>query len=75
VNRRPPQGGSGGGQGNRKPPTDLELARQGKVRLGDADYAQMRIYRLDPNDPAARVAFGKERIRTLLTEAKKGGQK
>lgn len=67
---RSPQGGMGGRDGRRNAPTDLELARQGKVRLSEADYAQMRQYKLDPNDPAARKAFGKERIRTILTEAR-----
>jgi hypothetical protein len=51
--------------------SDLELARQGKARLTEADYAQMRVFKLDPNDPKVRTQFAKERVRTILTEANK----
>jgi hypothetical protein len=68
---RPPQGGQGGREGRRGAMSDLELARQGKARLTEADYAQMRVFKLDPNDPKVRTQFAKERVRTILTEANK----
>jgi hypothetical protein len=72
---RAPQGSMGGRDGRRNAPTDVELARQGKVRLTEADFQQMRVFKLNPQDPDARKAFAKERIRTILTEARKGGSR
>lgn len=72
---RAPQGSMGGREGRRKAPSDLELARQGKVRLTEADFQQMRVFKLNPQDPNARKAFAKERIRTILTDARKGGSR
>lgn len=73
--RRAPQGGMGGREGRRGPQSDLELARQGKARLTEEDYAQIRVFKLDPNDPEVRKRFAKERVRTILTEAQKAGAK
>lgn len=72
--RRAPQGGMGGREGRRGAQSDLELARQGKARLTEDDYEQMRIFRLDPNNPDVRKRFAKERVRTILTEANKAGK-
>lgn len=72
--RRSPQGGMGGREGRRGAMSDLELARQGKARLTEDDYAQMRVFKLDPNDPNVRKRFARERVRTILTEAQKGAK-
>ncbi len=70
---RAPQGGIGG-RGGRGRPDPVALARQGKVQLGREDYAQMRQYGLDPNDKKVRERFAKERMRTILTDAQRGGR-
>lgn len=72
--RRAPQGGMGGRDGRRGAQSDLELAKQGKARLTDEDYEQMRIFKLNPNDPEVKKRFAKERVRTILTEASKAGK-
>lgn len=55
------------GTNGRRAPSEIELARQGKVTLNDEDRATMRLFKLDPNDPAAKKAFANEKRRSILT--------
>lgn len=68
--RSHPGGNMGTRDGRRQGGDERQLAEQGRVRLGNADYAQMRQYGLDPNNPAHKKAFAKERMRTILTEGR-----
>lgn len=73
--RRPPQrkplsGGMGTRDRRRDGGDERTLAMQGRVRLGQADYAQMRTYNLDPNNEAHRKRFAEERRRTILSEGR-----
>ncbi len=70
--RRPPVGGQGSRRSGSRSMTDADLARQGKVRLAEADFTQMRLYGLDPNNPEHKKAFGKERMRTIITAERRG---
>lgn len=65
---RHPGGNMGTRDGRRNGSDALTMAQQGRVRLTEADYAQMRVYGLNPNDPAQKRAFAKERMRTILTD-------
>lgn len=69
--RRAPMGGMGGRDGRRER-NAVEMARRGKVLLTEDDYATMRIFKLDPNNPEHKKAFAKERARTLLRQANNG---
>lgn len=65
-NGRPPQGRSGSlTRGNRQP-DEVENARLGRVTLTQADYDQMRTFKLDPNNPNHKRKFAEERARTIL---------
>lgn len=66
--RRPPVGGQGTSRNGRRQATPADLARQGKVRLGESDFTQMRMYGLDPKNAEHKKRFAKERMRTILTE-------
>lgn len=69
--RRSHPGGNMGTRDGRRTPNDARtLAAQGRVRLVDADYAQMREYGLNPNDPKQKKRFAEERMRTILSEGK-----
>lgn len=69
--RRAPMGGLGGRDGRRER-NAVELARRGRVTLTEEDFATMRIFKLDPNNPDHKKAFARERARTLLREANNG---
>lgn len=66
--RRPAVGSMGTSDRRRDNGTEKNLAQQGRVRLSQPDYAQMRQYGLDPNNPTHKKAFARERMRTILTE-------
>jgi hypothetical protein len=68
--RRHPSGNMGSGDRRRGPNDARQLAEQGRVRLSNADYAQMRQYGLDPNDPEQKKEFAKERMRTIMTQGR-----
>jgi len=70
--RRAPMGGLGGRDGRRER-SEVELAMAGKVRLTEDDFRQMRIFGLDPNNPEHKKRFAKERMRTILAEARNAG--
>jgi len=61
------------GQGGRRAPTEVELARQGRVALDDKDRATMRLFKMDPNDPTAKKYFAKEKMRSILTGDRRAG--
>lgn len=63
--RRAPMGGLGGRDGRRER-SAVEMARRGKVELTQEDFAVMRTFKLDPNNPDHKKAFARERARTLL---------
>lgn len=65
-----PTGGIG--KGARRQPSPVDLARQGKVTLTQEDFKQMRTYGLDPNKADDKKYFAKERMRTLLTQDRRG---
>lgn len=67
--RRPAAGNMGTRDGRRGRNTEVDLAQQGRVRLGKADYATMREYGLNPNDKDHVRRFAKERLRTIVTES------
>lgn len=69
--RRPPVGGQGSSRSGRRQVSDADLARQGKVRLKEGDFTQMRMYGLDPKKPEHKKRFAKERMRTILTDARR----
>lgn len=69
--RRPPVGGSGQRSNGRKQVSEVELAKQGKVRLDESDFKQMRMYGLDPKDPKQKERFARERMRSILTQDKR----
>ncbi len=73
--RRPAAGGMGTGDRRRDNGGERQLAQQGRVRLTQADYAQMRKFNLDPNNTEHKKRFARERMRTILTEgsAPQGG--
>lgn len=74
--RRHPGGNMGTRDGRRGGGDPRQLAEQGRVRLTDADYAQMRTYGLDPNDQKQKKAFARERLRTIMTgdsDTRRGG--
>src|SRR6266853_1876404 len=52
--------------------SDVELARQGKVVLTDEDFKEMRIFKLDPNNPEHKKRFAQERARTILAAEARG---
>lgn len=68
---RAPMGGLGGRNGRREN-TPVTLAKQGKVVLTERDFAEMRMFGLNPNSTDDKKAFGKERVRTLLADERKG---
>lgn len=55
------------GQGGRRAPTKVEMARQGKVEIDESLRNTMRIFKQDPNDPVAKKYFARERARTILS--------
>lgn len=63
-----------GGQGTRRQPNELDLARQGKVNLTEDDFATMRTFKMDPKNPEHKKAFAKERMRSILTGNGRGNQ-
>lgn len=69
--RRAPMGGLGGREGRRER-NEIEMARRGKVILTEDDFAEMRIFKLDPNNAEHKKYFARERARTLLREANNG---
>lgn len=69
--RRAPMGGLGGREGRRER-NEVEMARRGKVTLTEDDFATMRVFKLDPNNPEHKKYFARERARTLLREANNG---
>lgn len=71
-NGRPPAGRGGTRNGGRRAPDIVEQARQGKVTLTAEDFKTMRIYKLDPNNPKDKVAYAKERARSIISEASRG---
>lgn len=74
--RRSHVGGNMGTRDGRRTPNDARtLAAQGRVRLTEADYAQMRTYGLNPNDPKQKKRFAEERMRTILTEGRDDGRR
>lgn len=73
--RRHVGGGMGTRDRSRAGGDALSLAQQGRVRLTDADYAQMREYGLNPNNPKEKKAFAIERMRTIITSAKDDGRR
>lgn len=70
--RRPPVGGQGTGRNGRRQVNPVDLARQGKVKLGDPEYTTMRLFGLDPKKPEHKKAFAKERMRSILTDERRG---
>lgn len=68
TRRRPPVNGNGTRNTGRRQQTDADLARQGKVRLNEDDFATMRMFGLDPDNAKHKKAFGTERMRTVLTK-------
>lgn len=69
--RRRPATGDMGTRDRRRVGNDpRQMAEQGRVRLTNADYAQMREYGLNPIDPKQKRKFAEERMRTILTEGK-----
>lgn len=77
--RPAPRRHAGGGMGTRDRSRAggdaLSLAKQGRVRLTEADYAQMREFGLNPNDPKQKRAFAIERMRTIVTSGKDDGRR
>lgn len=72
---RPPQGrGTGSVRGNRAP-DKVEMARRGQVELTQEDFDTMRTFKMDPNNPAHKREFAKQRARTILQEASRGGDR
>lgn len=69
--RRPPVGGQGTGRNGRRQVSEADLARQGKVRLSEGDFTQMRMYGLDPKNAEHKKRFAKERMRTILTDERR----
>lgn len=71
------QGGSapvrGMGQNGRKAPNEQELARQGKVTLNEDDFATMRLFKMDPNNPNDKKYFAREKMRSILSGARQAG--
>ncbi|HSV90907.1 MAG TPA: hypothetical protein VLH80_07390 [Nitrospiraceae bacterium] len=63
-NRAPTRGM---GQNGRKSASDMDLARQGKVTLDQDDFATMRLFKMDPNNPNDKKYFAKEKMRSILT--------
>lgn len=61
------------GQGGRKGPNEVEMARQGRVVLDDDDRATMRTFKMDPNDPVAKKYFAREKARSIVTGARHSG--
>lgn len=68
--RRHAAGNLGSGDRRRQSTDERSLADQGRVRLSSADYAQMREYGMDPNDPKQKKAFARERMRTILSQGR-----
>ena len=52
--------------------SETELARQGKVVLTEEDFKEMRIFKLDPNNPEHKKRFAQERARTILAAETRG---
>lgn len=55
------------GHNGRRGPTELELARQGKVTLDQKDFQTMRLFKMDPNNPTDKKYFAKEKMRSVLS--------
>jgi len=53
----------------RQTDNEVEMARQGRVRLTEADFKEMRIFKMDPNNPEHKKAFAQQRARTILERA------
>lgn len=52
--------------------SEAELARQGKVVLTEEDFKEMRIFKMDPNNPEHKKRFAQERARTILAAEARG---
>jgi len=65
---RPPQGGIGYRKGRASSPSEVELARRGKVQLTAEDYSQMRVFGLDPNNAQHKKYFAQERLRSIVRD-------
>lgn len=61
------------GQNGRRGPSEVELARQGKVTLTQEDFATMRTFKMDPNNPNDKKYFAKEKARSILSGARSAG--
>lgn len=66
---RAPQGRLGS---ERRVANEVEMARQGRVVLTEDDFKEMRVFKMDPNNPEHKKAFAKERARTILAGAARG---
>jgi hypothetical protein len=66
--RRPAVGNMGTQDRRRDNGGERQLAQQGRVRLGQPDYATMRRFGLDPNNETHKKRFARERMRTILTD-------
>lgn len=63
------------GQNGRQAPSELELARQGKVELNQQDFQNMRTFKMDPNNPTDKKYYAKEKMRSILTGARQQGDR
>lgn len=54
------------GNSGRRAPSELQLAQQGKVTLTDQDRAEMRVFKMDPNNATDKKYFAKEKLRSIL---------
>lgn len=61
------------GQGGRRQPNEVEMARRGQVVLDDEDRATMRTFKMDPNDPTAKKYFAKEKARSIISGTRQTG--
>lgn len=61
------------GQNGRIRATEVDLARQGKVTLTQEDFATMRTFKMDPNNPTDKKYFAKEKMRSILSGARQAG--
>lgn len=68
-NGRPqaPVRGAGSARSGRRQQTDVDLARQGRVRLDENDFRTMRLFGLDPDNAEHKKRFARERMRTILS--------
>jgi hypothetical protein len=55
------------GQGGRRAPSAIDLARQGKVELDANDFATMRTFKMDPNSATDKKYFAREKMRSIIS--------